>query len=58
MKKYLKKRMIVDVLMCTYNGEDFIEQQIQSILNQTYIDLRLIIVDDISQDRTVEIIKK
>ena len=44
--------------MCTYNGEDFIEAQIRSILNQTYADFRLIIVDDISEDRTVEIIKK
>ena len=44
--------------MCTYNGEAFIEEQIQSILNQTHKDFRLIIVDDISKDRTVEIIQK
>lgn len=50
--------MVVDILMCTYNGEDFIEQQIQSILDQTHTDFRLIIVDDVSQDGTVEIIKK
>ena len=50
--------MVVDILMCTYNGEDFIEQQIQSILDQTHTDFRLIIVDDISADRTIEIIKK
>lgn len=50
--------MVVDILMCTYNGEAFIEEQIQSILNQTHKDFRLIIVDDISKDRTVEIIQK
>ena len=44
--------------MCTYNGEDYVTQQIQSILDQTHTDFRLIIVDDISKDRTVEIIKK
>ncbi|MDA9262415.1 glycosyltransferase [bacterium] len=44
--------------MCTYNGEDFIELQIQSILDQTHTDFKLIIVDDTSNDRTVEIIKK
>lgn len=44
--------------MCTYNGEAFIEQQIQSILDQTHTDFRLIIVDDISTDKTVEIIQK
>lgn len=52
------KKMLVDILMCTYNGEDFIEQQIQSILDQTHTDFKLIIVDDISKDRTVEIIQK
>ncbi|MFN6084115.1 MAG: glycosyltransferase, partial [Fluviicola sp.] len=50
--------MVVDILMCTYNGEAYIEQQIQSILDQTHTDFRLIIVDDISKDRTVEIIQK
>lgn len=50
--------MIVDILMCTYNGEKYIEQQIQSILDQTHTDFRLIIVDDISKDRTVSIIKE
>lgn len=50
--------MTVDILMCTYNGEKYIEQQIHSILNQTYTDFRLIIVDDISKDRTVSIIKE
>lgn len=44
--------------MCTYNGEDFIELQIQSILDQTHTDFKLIVVDDNSNDRTVEIIKK
>lgn len=50
--------MFVDILMCTYNGEDFIELQIQSILDQTHTDFNLIIVDDTSNDRTIEIIKK
>ena len=50
--------MFVDILMCTYNGEDFIELQIQSILDQTHTDFKLIIVDDNSNDRTVEIIEK
>lgn len=50
--------MFVDILMCTYNGEKFIEQQIQSILDQTHTDFNLIIIDDVSSDGTVEIIKK
>ena len=51
-------KMFADILMCTYNGEDFIELQIQSILDQTHTDFKLIIVDDSSDDRTVEIIEK
>lgn len=50
--------MVVDILMCTYNGANFIEQQIQSILDQTYPHFRLIIIDDISSDETADIIKK
>ncbi|MES2800647.1 MAG: glycosyltransferase [Bacteroidota bacterium] len=50
--------MTADVLMCTYNGEEFIAQQIQSILDQTHTDFRLIIIDDRSNDRTVEIIEE
>ena len=50
--------MSVDILMGTYNGEDFIESQIQSILDQTHTDFRLIIIDDNSTDGTVEIIKR
>ncbi len=48
----------VDILMATYNGENFVEEQIKSILNQTYKNFNLIIRDDCSTDRTVEIIKK
>lgn len=43
--------------MATYNGEKYIEEQLQSIINQTYTDWRLIISDDCSSDRTVEILK-
>lgn len=44
--------------MATYNGEKYIEEQLQSIINQTYTDWRLIISDDCSRDRTVEILKR
>ncbi|BBM65851.1 hypothetical protein VA249_24970 [Vibrio alfacsensis] len=46
----------VDVLLSTYNGQDFISEQIESILTQTYKNVRLIIRDDGSNDRTVDII--
>lgn len=47
----------VRIMMATYNGEKFIKEQIDSIINQTYTNWSLIIQDDGSKDRTVEIVK-
>lgn len=44
--------------MATYNGAEFIEKQIDSILEQTYSDFELIICDDCSKDNTVSILKE
>lgn len=38
--------------MATYNGERFLKEQLDSILNQTYQDFELIICDDCSNDNT------
>lgn len=46
----------VAILMCTYNGEKYIKEQIDSILNQTYQNFVLYIRDDNSTDNTKEII--
>lgn len=48
----------IDILMATYNGEKYLKQQIESILNQTYTNIRLIISDDCSKDRTREILEE
>ncbi|MTL19531.1 glycosyltransferase [Turicibacter sanguinis] len=48
----------VDILLATYNGEKYINYQIESILNQKFSDFRLIISDDCSTDNTVSIIEK
>lgn len=48
----------IDILMPTYNGEKYVAEQIESILNQTYKNLRLIISDDLSKDGTRDILKK
>jgi glycosyltransferase involved in cell wall biosynthesis len=44
--------------MATYNGEKYINEQIDSLLNQTYTNWKLIIHDDNSTDKTVSIIKE
>jgi glycosyltransferase involved in cell wall biosynthesis len=44
--------------MCTYNGEKFLHQQIGSVLSQTWSNLELIIVDDVSSDNTVQVLEE
>ena len=48
---------LVSVVMASYNYERFIPETIEAILNQSFKDLELIIVDDASKDNSVEIIK-
>ncbi len=43
--------------MSAYNHAKFIEESINSVLNQTYQDFELLIIDDNSTDNTFEIIK-
>jgi glycosyltransferase involved in cell wall biosynthesis len=52
-----EERPRVSVVMPSYNHEKYIEECINSILNQTFTDFELIITDDGSSDRTVEKIK-
>lgn len=48
----------VAILMATYNGEKFIKEQIDSILNQTYRNIELYIRDDNSTDNTINIVNE
>lgn len=48
----------VDILLATYNGEKYLKEQIESILNQTYQNIQIIISDDCSQDSTREILRQ
>lgn len=49
---------MIDILLATYNGEKYIEEQIESLLCQTYKSWHLIVGDDCSNDRTVDILRK
>lgn len=47
----------VDILLATYNGEEFIAEQLDSILAQSFKDFRILIRDDGSSDNTLKIIQ-
>ena len=49
---------VIDILMATYNGEKYLREQIDSILNQTYSNFRLLISDDCSKDGTRKILEE
>ena len=48
----------VSIILPAYNGEKFIAEAIDSVLNQTYGDFEIIVVNDGSTDRTAEILSK
>ena len=47
----------ISVIMSVYNGEKYLREAIDSILNQTFKDFEFIIIDDGSTDNSAEIIK-
>jgi len=52
-----KEKILVSIIMTSYNHEDYIGAAIQSVVDQTYQNWELIIIDDGSADGTVDIIK-
>ena len=52
------KTPLVSVIIPNYNHAKFLDERIQSVLNQTYQNFELIILDDKSTDNSVEVIGK
>lgn len=48
----------VDILLATYNGENYLVEQLESILSQSYSNFRLLISDDCSTDGTRKILEE
>ena len=58
LKKKSEYREKISVVIATYNGEHFLEKQLDSIANQTVLPDEIVICDDQSTDKTVEIAEK
>lgn len=50
--------MSISVAICTFNGERYLQEQIESILNQTVAVEEIVICDDGSTDQTISVAKK
>ena len=48
----------ISLIMSVYNGEDYLSEAIESVLNQTFKSFELIIINDCSTDSTPEILSK
>lgn len=53
----LSKKVKVSIVLPVYNGERFLEQSVNSIINQSFKNWELIIVDDCSTDNSLKIAK-
>jgi len=49
---------LVSVAMATYNGDRYLKEQLDSIYNQTYKNIEVIVCDDCSSDKTIEILEE
>lgn len=52
------EKKTVSVVMCTYNGEKYLREQMDSILAQTYPIHEIIVCDDCSTDGTMNILQE
>jgi len=48
---------LISVLICTYNAEKFIKETLLSVFNQTYKHIEVLVLDNNSEDSTVQIIE-
>ena len=49
---------LVSIAVATYNGEQFLRQQLDSIYNQTYPRIEVVVSDDCSTDKTIKILEE
>ena len=54
----MPKKPLVSIIINCFNGDKYLQQTIDSVINQTYKNIEFIIIDGGSTDGTIEIIKK
>ena len=55
---YKNKEKAIDIIMPNYNKGEYIDEAIKSVINQTYKNWKLFIIDDNSKDNSLKVIKK
>ncbi|KZL48979.1 glycosyl transferase [Nodularia spumigena CENA596] len=55
---YSEDKPLISVVTVVFNGEQFLEQTIQSVINQSYSNIEYIVIDGASTDKTLDIIKQ
>lgn len=54
----MSENELISIAMTTYNGEKYLREQLDSIFNQTYKNIEVIVTDDCSTDTTVRILEE
>ena len=54
----MNKNIKISVIMSVYNGEEYLNEAIDSVLNQSFKDFELIVINDCSTDKTEEILRQ
>jgi len=57
-KKSFEDKPLISIITVVFNGEKYLEETIQSVINQTYDNVEYIVIDGGSTDGTLDIIKK
>lgn len=54
----MNENSCISIVVLTYNSEKFVEETLDSIYDQSYPNIELIVADDCSSDRSVELVQK
>jgi len=49
---------LVSIALCTYNGAAYLKEQLDTLVNQSYPNCEIVVVDDCSKDNTVKILQE